>query len=250
MLRVNLRANLPMRRLIVVWICCAATALAAAGAHAQNSMEVIPLRHRTLEQVLPVLRPLLEPGGVLTGRANQLIVRTSAQNLAQIREALAAIDTPLRRLLISVRFTGASDFRDREIAARGTLRRGDSRIELRARGAEAVADERVDQRVQVLEGGRAFIALGRTRPLGDAQEIQDMATGFTVVPRVSGRRVLLEIDPQRERPGVIPGSVDSQRLATTVSTGLGQWVELGGVRSSGTVSERGGVWIKVEEVGP
>ena len=35
--------------------------------------EVISLRHRTAEQVIPVLRPLLEPGGALSGQYNQLI---------------------------------------------------------------------------------------------------------------------------------------------------------------------------------
>jgi hypothetical protein len=53
---------------------------------AQGTLEVIPLRHRTVEQVLPVLRPLLEPGGAMSGQSYQLI------------------DQPARRLLISVRF--------------------------------------------------------------------------------------------------------------------------------------------------
>ena len=242
---------MPMRRSITTWMCFAAAALGAAGAWAQQRMEILPLHHRTLEQVLPALRPLLEPGGVLTGRSNQLIVRTSAQNLEQIRQALAAIDTPLRRLLISVRFAEASDFHHREIAAGGALRPGGSQLELRARDTDATADERVDQRVQVLEGGRAFVAVGQSRPLGGGdQGIQDLATGFAVVPRISGRRVLLQIEPQRERPGALPGSVDSQRVATTVSAGLGQWVELGGVQSSGIVSGRRRIWLEVEEIGP
>src|SRR4030066_117723 len=63
---------------------------------AQGTLEVIPLRHRTVEQVLPVLRPLLEPGGAMSGQSYQLIVRTSPGNLAEIRAALQAIDHPAR----------------------------------------------------------------------------------------------------------------------------------------------------------
>ena len=74
---------------------------------AAQGLEIIPLQHRTVEQVLPVLRPLLEPGGTLTGQSNQLIVRASPRNLAEIRSALEAIDRPLRRLQISVRQDGA-----------------------------------------------------------------------------------------------------------------------------------------------
>src|SRR4051812_34334968 len=39
-----------------------------------QGLEIISLRHRTVEQVLPALRPLLEPGGTMTGQSNQLIV--------------------------------------------------------------------------------------------------------------------------------------------------------------------------------
>lgn len=255
---------MPLRRSIAAWMCVAAAALGAASAWAQQRMEIIPLRHRTVQQVLPALRPLLEPGGVMTGSSNQLIVRTSARNLEQIRAALAAIDTPLRRLRISVRFSDASDFQDREIAARGVLRPGGSQVELRARGSSASANERVDQQIQVLEGGRALIAVGQTRPLGGTAEgVQDLATGFVVVPRVTGRRVLLDVSPQSESPGESSGSVRSQRVATTVSARLGEWVELGGTRSvrhaesGGTLSsgERRsagahGIWVKVEEIGP
>ena len=253
-----------MRRSIAAWVCIAAVALGAAGAWAQQRMEIIPLRHRTLQQVLPALRPLLEPGGVLTGRSNQVIVRTSPRNLEQIKAALAAIDTPLRRLLISVRFADASDFHDRGIAARGTLRPGGSQVELRARDSGAAANERVDQRVQVLEGGRALIAAGQTRPLGGtAQGVQDLATGFVVVPRVAGSRVILDVSPQSESPAASPGAVRSRRIGTTVYARLGEWVELGGTRSARNAESGGmfssgvrrsasehGIWVKVEEIGP
>jgi type II secretory pathway component GspD/PulD (secretin) len=68
----------------------------AASAWAQGALEVISLRHRTADQIIPVLRPLLEPGGVLSGQYSSLIIRTSPENLAQIRAALDAIDR-LRR---------------------------------------------------------------------------------------------------------------------------------------------------------
>jgi len=35
----------------------------AAPSFGQGTLEVIPLRHRTADQVIPILRPLLEPGG-------------------------------------------------------------------------------------------------------------------------------------------------------------------------------------------
>ena len=66
-------------------------------------IEVIDLRFRTADQVLPVLQPLLEPGGALSGQGSQLFLRTSRANAAQIRQVLATLDRPPRQLEIRVR---------------------------------------------------------------------------------------------------------------------------------------------------
>jgi Bacterial type II/III secretion system short domain len=208
----------------------------------QHALEIIALKYRTVDQVLPVLRPLLEPGGTLTGQQNQLIVRASPANLAELRRALETIDRPLRRLQILVRFDDAADAASQGVEASGRIGNDGSRIDVRAHDRRTLADERVDQRVQVLEGGRAYIAMGQYAG------IHETATGFEVVPRVSGQTVFLEIAQQRETPA------QQQRLATTVSARLGEWFELAGVRgiaqSRGTRSaESLRIWVKVEEIG-
>jgi hypothetical protein len=138
-------------------------------------------------------------------------------------------------------------------------------------------DERVDQRIQVLEGGRALISSGQSRPLRQRQVvqtpggtvvretttvIQETATGFEVVPRLSGSTVHLEIAPQREQfvPGT-GGAIQSERVVSTVSGRLGEWIDLGGTNSTSTSSVSGilssregsasasrGIWVKVEEL--
>lgn len=231
----------------------------------QGSLEVIDLRHRTAEQVLPALRPLLEPGGVLTGQRSQLIVRASAQNLAEIRRALDALDTPARRLVISVRFDDTAVAGDSSFEAGGRISNRGSRVEARVADSRSASDQRVDQRLQVLEGSRAYIAAGSSRPLQhrDGVLIQDIATGFEVVPRVAGNMVFLDIAPQREAPGATPGSVQGQRSSSTVSARLGEWFELAGTsgisarddrgllsssRQRGSESRR--IWVRVDEVRP
>ena len=129
----------------------------AFSAYAQQSLEVIPLRHRTADQVLDTLRPLIEPGGTMTGQGNQLIVRASPGNLAEIRRALDAIDRPQRRLQISVRFDDAIDTARRDLEVAGSVSNRGVRIEGSARDRQRSADERVDQRVQAIDGGRATI---------------------------------------------------------------------------------------------
>src|SRR5438034_3011191 len=172
--------------------------IAIPAAVAQNALEIIALRHRTAEQVIPALQPLLEPGATLSGQGAQLFVRASPANLADLHRALDSIDRPQKRLLISVRFDQALDAASRGIDASGRLRAEDSRTR---------AEERVDQRVQALEGARATILTGESRPVHQRQFIQTPAgvisqevtvvqeatSGFEVVPRVSGNSVQVEI---------------------------------------------------------
>lgn len=261
-----------MRAITYVWL--AFWTLPVLG---QGSLEVIELRHRTAEQVLPDLRPLLVPGGVLTGQRNQLIVRTTPENLAELRRALDALDRPLRRLVISVRFDDASTDERSAFEARGVVSPQGARASIQAQEARSGASERVDQRVQVLEGGRAMIATGQSRPVQHTEIlgspgtqvrrqtviVQDIATGYEVVPRLSGNTVFLEIAPQRQAPGTIPGSVQGYGAATTASGRLGEWFELAGIAESRARDDRGllagssaratesrRIWVRVDEVRP
>ncbi len=85
--------------------------LFAMPALARQQVEIIELRHRTVEDVLPVLQPLLEPGGALSGMSGQLIVRASEGNLAELKKVLTVIDRPPRQLVIHVSQSRGMDSR-------------------------------------------------------------------------------------------------------------------------------------------
>ena len=283
-----------MRRLCcVVFLCLPLLALA------QQSMELIPLKHRTMEQVLPVLQSLLEPGDSLSGMNDQLILRASPTTRAQVKQALAAIDTPVRSLLIHVTQnrddamsrSGAQAYGKIETGttrviqppagsaqggARIEIRSGDSVIGAQAGSTQQAGSTRAQQSVRVVEGGRAFINVGQSVPLPMRQVVQgpggtmvtettayrDSGQGFYAEPRLSGERVTLEISPQYDTPGhQVYGSVNTQRVSTTVSGRLGEWIEIGGanqqfsIQKSGNLStgsregyDNRSVWLMVEEV--
>jgi type II secretory pathway component GspD/PulD (secretin) len=225
--------------------------LIAAPVTGQGALEIIALRHRTAEQVLPALRPLMEPGATLTGHGTQLIVRASPANLEELRRALQAIDRPLRRLQISVRVDDAFEQSAQGIEADGRISNRSARIDVRGEERRARGSERVDQRIQILEGGRAYIATGQ------ATAISETATGFEAVPRLVGGAVLVELVQRR---GTAAGQ---QGLSTTVSARLGEWFEIAeatqqgardgrGIasRSTGRNFEARRIWLKVEELSP
>ena len=251
-------------------------------------MEIVPLRHRTVEQVLPVLQPLVETGGALSGSQNQVIIRASRANIADLKRVLASIDTPQRRLLISVRQDSGGADANRAAAVAAGVGSGSVVISnetgaaLRGRGvnvhiedSNTRRDERVDQQVQALEGSPAFISTGSLQPVPtrnvarmpggglivtDSVNYREVSTGFEVVPRVTGENVFLDINPRRETPGS-GGSVNVQRVSTSASGRLGEWFEIGAfvqstlTQGSGIVSsadvqrqESRRVWVKVEEL--
>src|SRR6185312_11152094 len=86
--------------------CCFLLLLPAA--RAQQVVEVITLGYRQAEEVIPIVRPLLAPGGTVTGINNRLVVRTTSANLAEIKQVLSAVDARPRQLMISVRQTSAA----------------------------------------------------------------------------------------------------------------------------------------------
>lgn len=239
-------------------------------AAAQQEMEIVPLHYRSIEQVLPVLQPLVEQGGTISGMNNQLIVRASRRNRDEIRRALLAIDTPLRRLMIRV-----SQSRDAQVRQGGAQfgRAGGNNAGVY--GTRRQQDANSSQMVQVVEGGRAFIQIGQSLPLRMRQVVigprgavinestvyHDVGQGFHVEAHLAGDRVTLEISPQSDSLGTPPGSVNTQRISSTVSGRLGEWIELGGSGElarnreygttsigTGSVRETRSIWLLVDEL--
>src|SRR5258706_3150404 len=128
--------------------------LLASGALAQNTLEIIGLRHRMAGEVIPSLQPLLEPGASLSGQGSQLFVRTSPGNLAELRRALQAIDRPARRLLISVRFDSSLEAASRGIEAGAPGTNPRPPVALRPQDSRPPAAERGAQRLHAPERAR------------------------------------------------------------------------------------------------
>ena len=73
-----MRRPVPLVQLLLA----AVLTLAAAWADAEPTVtEVIPLRYRTADEIIPVLRPLLPQDAVLSGLNNKLIVRTTPASM-------------------------------------------------------------------------------------------------------------------------------------------------------------------------
>lgn len=262
-----------MKRLLVILL------LLACQAFAQQEMEVVPLQHRTLEQLLPVLTPFVEPDGVISGMNGQLIIRASPKNIEEIKALLAKLDTPAKRLKITVSNDIAGELASENASVSGQVIIGEhneARIHGEWSESGGVGRRHIKQSLQVLEGSSGYIVVGQSLPIAlhqvvlnpngavitDTLEYHDIGSGFYATPQLNGDNVTLHISPQMESliRGT-QGAVGIQRLSTTVTGKLGEWIELGGTNSDGNIrrseiasystanaSESRSVWLKVEEV--
>jgi type II secretory pathway component GspD/PulD (secretin) len=235
---------------------------------AAQELQVIELRHRLAEQVLPALQPLVEPGGVITGTDSMLFVRTSAANLEQIRQAVAVLDRRPRQLRVTVGQGSAAAEVDSAVRGSASVGGGDVQVgvnrppagetgvSVAARHAARDAGLRNVSSVTTLEGTETFIAAGQSAPVTTTQvrpgwpgpgvvqttEYRDANTGFYATPRVSGDVVTLDLSPTQQR---FSGPPSDRRIATAgvttqVSGRLGEWISVGGANSTGR-SETGGL---------
>lgn len=244
----------------------------------QSVLEVIDLKYRSAEQIVPMLKPLLAPGGTISALQNRLIVRTTPQNLAELRKVLDAVDTMPKRLVISVRQAAAGTGLASEAEVSGSIgtdgarvtvpgsrskqgataqvRKGDNVARARVFSSQSAATDRGVQSVQVLEGNEAVIRIGQSVPIrnrsviqtpqgaqiSESVEYRDADTGFRVRPRVNGDQVTLEISSRRDTLAD-PNSqtFNVQRVDTVVSGRLGEWMEIGGVDQSRVQTDGGTV---------
>jgi type II secretory pathway component GspD/PulD (secretin) len=274
----------PGRR--VRWLAGALVLLALAAPLAAQELQVIELHHRRAEEIIPIIKPLLDPGGVVTGTGAQLFVRTSPANLEQIRQAVTAVDRPQRQLLITVGQGSVSRVDAASAGGSATVGSGDVRVGVNrppaaqpgARIAVGATQQSVAVRnvstVSVLEGSETYIAVGQSVPIASGQIVtgpggvvaqtstayRDVDTGFYATAYVNGDRITLEIAPRQQDYHRATGEIATRGARSTVSGRLGEWIALGAVRQADSGSTKGilvwgqrtggdeyTAWVKVEE---
>ena len=243
----------------------------SASVNAGDEMRVIQLKHRTADEILPIIRPLLGPSDAMSGTDFRLIVRTSDKNLKEIERILAQIDVARRQLRIIVKQAVIENKDNTTHELSGEVRAGkNTRITLPAdstarnpgltvqrggndniqyrtsRTTTATRDDQT-QSVLTMDGQRAYIRVGQSVPhvrrilalthnqviMTQGVELQDVVTGFEVLPRIQGDRVLLDITPRLstlQNPNT--GLASFHELTTTVTAKLGEWIDLGEISGS------------------
>lgn len=234
---------------------------------ADYPVEIIQLKARPLEEILPLVRTLIGAGETATGMGSSLVLKASPGHVSEIRKLLLDIDRPPKRLLITVNKQAGRARYSSGYSASADIRAGDGQIGInsprravdRAHARVRILDSRgqrrrsTGQQVQGLEGRPAFIASGSRIPVQGIErysmnghvyergvtQLQDASSGFYVVPRLSGDYVSLEIRQRDDRPDMRRGIIHTQGTGTVVRGRLGEWISLGGITTSSNQSQAG-----------
>ena len=197
--------------------------------------QVITLQNRTSADLLPVAQNFIGKDGNVTVYGNQLIVEAPAQKIQGLEDLLSQLDTPARRLLITV------DTSDTNLP--------DSNSNTRVYST-ASRDGGVQQ-IQATEGVPALIQTGQSIPQTSTQTDaygrlsaqttnRTVTRGFYITASVTGETVHLAISTNRDRMSQEqPDVVNVQSTDTQVSGPLGQWITVAGISGQNLAGQQG-----------
>lgn len=198
------------------------------SACAMAATEVVNLNNRTSADLLPVAQNFIGKDGTVSAYGNQLIVNAEPARIEGLRALLGQLDTPAKRLLITV-----------DTNENNQQNSGDSQTRIISYGT-ASRDGGVQQ-IQASEGVPALIQVGQSVPLTTTQQdsygrlqnqtqYRNVTQGFYVAASVTGETVHLAISTNRDRMSQErPDVVNVQSTDTTVSGRLGEWIPLAGI---------------------
>lgn len=241
--------------------------------------EVLPLGYRSINEIIPLIRPLVRPSGSVTGLQGQLVVTATPQQLAEVRRVLGKLDKSPVRLLISVRRGNSRTSKQGSASVQGSAGNitinnggaivgnkddkqhiGQDSLSLKMKSHQRAVENNITQQVQVLEGREAYISTGEVIPVRnrgavagsggiyryDSTEFYPAVTGFYTIPRLNGDEVFLEMNTvSRKRNNLkMSGYHPQQNFAvsninTSVTGKLGEWMVIGNIDQSGVNKNRG-----------
>lgn len=235
--------------MVLFSLCFCLQTLAAA------QFKIVTLQHRFAEDILPTVQPLLTGDGTISGVQNHLIIRTSAENMAEIEQIIAALDVARQNIKITVRRHANTNISNSntnisvrkrigniDVITSDHARNSKSGAQIQLDNGESNTQSNSDQFMNVADGERAFISIGQSVPFSQAwvtltrrylsvqrtTDFIDINTGFSVRPRSIGMQIEVEITPRIAHINH-NDIIDFEALTTTIRVNRGEWLNLGSI---------------------
>jgi hypothetical protein len=223
-----------------------------------DEMQVFDLKGATPQELIPLVKPFVGADGTVTGMHNQLIVRTSAERMVEVRKIIEEFDRAPRRLLVHVRdkAPSAGESSRMELSVNTPrLRIGESnksRLNVKRHSTERV--ESNQRTLQTIEGQPTLISSGISRPQvihggylmgprgGGYQthiDYRNIESGFYATVHLVGDRVRIEITTQKQSPVSSSSVINQQATRNVVSGQIGEWLLLASTQSQRQLDSTG-----------
>jgi hypothetical protein len=241
------------------WLVALCLLILTASAWADNLRVVtIQVKSQPAAALLGTVQPLITSGGGVSAFHDKLIVRGTETEIVQVRELLAEIDRPPRRLLIEVRQSGGLSLQQRDIGyGVGNDNVQIGRVppggggQVRYNELQTRARDSGTQQVRAIDGRPAFIRDGQSVPVYSGHQgvvgntwvqgfnvrYRETGSGFYALPRVHGDQVTVEIYQRNDRAAE-NGVFNVQQASSVLRGPLGGWMTL--ASTGGADSDSGG----------
>jgi len=261
----------------------AATILFALATPVLAELTFYSLSHRAPEDIIPTIRPFLQPGETIGAGYNELILRVEPENMADIKKLIKKLDQPAHRLIIYVnrdgqfnRQTEGYNVNNRINIGVGSDLKSSYKGRVKIYSTKDNSSNKNNQTIQVLEGHTAHISEGVSEPITDIQvqqygnhshissstNYQEASNGFYVTPRLANGSVILEIAPWYEDPlSKNRTSAEFTRASSVIRGRLNTWIQLAGIddtstqtsskilgRHAQTTKQKNTIWVKVVDL--
>ena len=245
-----------MRNIFLACLLLSTAFFVSTAVFAETEFKIITLQHRFASDLLPIIEPMVGADGTATGMNNQLILRASPARMLEIEEVVAKLDAARINRKITVKTSNNVQSQRERVEASGNVKVGKTTVSnqrrapansgrVEAENSSSNTNQHTNQFLNVLDGERAFIRVGKIVPftqqwltitrryvqIDRVTDWREISTGFAVRPRTIGnaseKMVELEITPRIAKLNG-QGMIDFEELSTIIRAPLGAWVDLGG----------------------
>ncbi len=254
------------------------------------SIYTLKLGYRSADELVNKLEPLLPEGGYITSHNNNLVIRTTSANYAELKLLVDELDSAPKSLMISVKQDSGLSTSNSEIRINGELvgrngnttsnqRHGSTTTTTTLNRSTGSRGNNMVHQVQALEGRKAWIDTGSQVPIRQyhtdiygrpitEKNYQRVGQGFFAVAYVSDDRVNITLHSENDSIEESSGyrrqpTINSQKINTHLNGRIGQWLAVGVVKKrdyqtgkeiiayqTGSRDSNSTVYIRVDVIDP
>jgi len=243
-----------MKTLSILRLCLLLLAfvLSAITHAATMQVEKIELQHIPAQDVIPLIKPFLAENAALSAEGYTIVLKTTAENMQQVKELIHDLDIPTNQLQITVSLDPgvllqtpatnksqqalpADKTSDQDKSATGPTTAPDTTLIYKTKGREVSPGIQI---IKVLQNQWSMIRTGQSMPvmkrirnpdgtITESISYQQVNQGLRLKPQLSGQQITLYVQPFYEADNQTePGGKLYYKQEKVAHAMLGKWFGL------------------------